>query len=168
MRKYLDLLGMSTSLLCALHCLLFPVLLTAGLWTGFQWIANPRIELVFIGIGVPVAGWALTDGYRRHRSLRPLLLGGTGLALLLGGRLLPGNSEHLLTPLGGFLLAVAHLLNWRRDRRRSCPPNLPGPWVFLLMIGLAMLTYLALSDAVRPAPPSATEVLEAVWKPVDN
>ncbi|MEZ4765030.1 MAG: MerC domain-containing protein, partial [Calditrichia bacterium] len=71
-RYNLDKLGISASLLCAIHCALVPVILplmsTVGL--GFLW--SHEFEFFMIALAFVVGIWALSHGYRyAHRKLLP-------------------------------------------------------------------------------------------------
>lgn len=119
---WLDRLGITASLGCAVHCILTALLfvLAPAVFQGahfykplnfltHEWIHVGMALLVF-----PVAVLALWNGYRTHRNKSGLLLGGVGLSLLISGLLLHGETmEIVLTLLGGIILAAAHLVNLR-------------------------------------------------------
>lgn len=117
-RSRLDQLGVLLSGLCAVHCLVGLVLVSAlgiGSLGAGEVLLNPaihRIGLVLaVGIGV------VTLGFAAHRHRRPdlMVLGGTGLALMAAGLIAPhGSAEAVLTICGVALLATAHLRNLRR------------------------------------------------------
>lgn len=64
---------------------------------------------------------ALIRGYRRHQGSLPLLLAAPGLVLLLSGVTFAENYSVLLhstlVTCGGLLVAAAHFVNLRSDRR---------------------------------------------------
>lgn len=173
MRISLDFIGITASLLCAVHCLLIPVFFTVSAFAQLGWLADPLVEFAFIGIGLLVAAWSLTTGYlAQHGRLFPVLIGLSGFLFLLFGRFLPGAWEHVTTPLGGILIATAHWINWRLNRRE--PANTCrflstrekkqrlAVLLFALLI-IAVWTFLA-----TPHSPLLThrELLETIWKPV--
>lgn len=120
MNGFLDRLGISASLLCILHCVLTPLLVVMVPFVGTQ-LAHGWFHAVIAAIVVPVAVWALWNGYRQHNDARVLWLGGIGLGFVALALLLPGEvlqREFILMSIGGLSLAGAHLLNLRR-----CQPD---------------------------------------------
>ena len=122
----LDVTGVSLSLICLAHCLLFPAaaaaapLLAPGLGESFglahEWhlgllaLAAP-VSLIGLGWGVKVS-----DG-----SWRLLAAGLVGLALMALGasHLFSSLIETVLTLTGVSIVAVAHGLNYTQRRRRG-------------------------------------------------
>ena len=116
-RAYLDLLGFSASFLCAIHCMLLPLLLAFGASGGVSWLENPFIEWSFIVSALILAGWSLVGSYREHHDRRPLQLAVAGFLIILGVHILHHAVGHYLAAIGGILIAYAHYLNWRIRRR---------------------------------------------------
>lgn len=133
-----DVLGIVIASICLVHCVglsllavFVPWLLSRlGLGTGFHQ------ALAFLALFIGVA--TLLPGYQRHGKVRVLILGGSGLLLLLLGALIPQDlccvlwidspdvpltdrltpltvTVTLMTPIGCCFLVSAHLMN-----RRSC------------------------------------------------
>ncbi|MEI7973815.1 MAG: MerC domain-containing protein [Bdellovibrio sp.] len=140
-----DQLGVSLSLLCAIHCavtpifiFLLPVLrtglgagLSTNLGTGFllgreAW--GEQFHLLLALLIVPTAVIALWAGYSHHRHRLVLWTGFFGILLVAGLPLLQGfvlekwwgaldwKTEALVMIPGSFLLIWAHLLNRRYCR----------------------------------------------------
>ena len=68
---------------------------------------------------------ALGIGCRQHKDLLILLLGGTGLSLLLlaglvGHSVLTPTAERGVTIVAGLILAAAHLRNFKICRATNC------------------------------------------------
>jgi hypothetical protein len=107
----LDRLAIGLSSLCLVHCIA-TVLLTAVLASAGAALANPAWHEIGFTIAMLIGAVALGRGYAAHRDWRPVLLGGTGLALmgvgLLGAEGLP---EIAATMTGVTLLALAHRRN---------------------------------------------------------
>ena len=113
----LDRWGMVVSGACIVHCLALPL---ASALLPFVAVALPHEEWVhplLLGLALPVTGFALLRGYRRHRRRRPLFLGSLGLALIASAIVIHTQpSEAILSVSGGLLVVCAHLMNWRRHR----------------------------------------------------
>lgn len=130
--RFADLLGITLSLTCLVHCLALPLLILLAPALG-TWIAMPEwVHAVILMLALPAAMRAMADGWRRHGRAVPAMLAGTGLGLLAAGLaahegwLAAADSEtadRLLTTVGAVTLAAAHLLNWRwrHDHHRRQP-----------------------------------------------
>jgi hypothetical protein len=117
-----DLLGITLSLTCLVHCLALPLLVLLAPALG-TWFAMPEwVHAAILMLALPAATFAMTDGWRRHRRALPVLLAGAGLGLLAAGLAAhegwlaladPETADRLLTSMGAITLATAHVLNWR-------------------------------------------------------
>ena len=110
--KYVDQLGATLSMACALHCALQPLLLAALPLVGLGFLLNETLETVFLVISLTMAVWAFLSGYAHHR--RPGVFMFWGLAaLLIGASRLPQleHQEVLLAVSGALALMSGHLLN---------------------------------------------------------
>ncbi|MCB0706514.1 MAG: MerC domain-containing protein [Saprospiraceae bacterium] len=109
----LDFLGFFASALCAIHCLALPFILTLGMLGGLEWMAHGLIEFVFIVLSMLIASWSLGRSIPRHGSWRPVYVAVFGFGFLALSRIIPGHAEHLLTAIGGIIIAYSHYVNWR-------------------------------------------------------
>ena len=117
-----DLLGITLSLTCLVHCLALPLLILLAPALG-TWIAMPEwVHAAILMLALPAATFAMKDGWRRHGRVAPSLLAAAGIVLLAAGLAAhegwiafadPETADQLLTSLGAVTLATAHLLNWR-------------------------------------------------------
>ena len=118
-----DRVGATASFLCAIHCALLPFVLALLPFVGLEFLADHRFERGFVLFACTLALFAMVRGYRRHQVSLPLLLAVPGLALLLLG---VTYAEHysiilhsVLVTCGGLLVASAHFINLRNDRRHG-------------------------------------------------
>ncbi|OOG63262.1 hypothetical protein B0E46_09580 [Rhodanobacter sp. B04] len=116
-----DRIGATASFLCAIHCALLPFVLALLPFIGLEFLADHRFERGFVFFACTLALFAMIRGYRRHQVTLPLLLAAPGLGLLLLG---VTYAEHysvilhsVLVTCGGLLVASAHFVNLRSDRR---------------------------------------------------
>jgi hypothetical protein len=108
-----DKLGMSLSLLCAIHCLAMPFVITLLPLAGAAFNLDLATELLLIGSSIVLSGTILYKDYRRHHhSFRPLgvLIAAVLLITLLHLVSLPLSYKWLESS-GGILLFVAFLVN---------------------------------------------------------
>ncbi|QYE37269.1 MerC domain-containing protein (plasmid) [Polymorphobacter sp. PAMC 29334] len=115
--RWLDHSAIGLSGLCLVHCLAFPVIIALLPAMAPILPQQPWVHPAILATALPLAVFALWRGWRRHRDVRPGLLGVLGL-LLMGAGLAMGEGrlmETVLTVIGGLLLASAHALNWRLD-----------------------------------------------------
>lgn len=109
----LDRMAIGLSSLCLIHCIA-TVLLAATLASAGAALANPAWHEVGFVLAILIGAIALGRGYVAHRDLRPLMIGGTGLALMAVGLIrAEGLPEIASTMSGVVLLAIAHRLNAR-------------------------------------------------------
>src|SRR5258708_4274331 len=111
-----DALGVTTSLLCAIHCAILPLVIASLPVLGVNIIDNPRFELGMIGLAFAIGAWALWHGFRRHHHrLAPVIFFIGGMILLLAKQLWHEYQFRLL-PFAVVLIIVAHVLNYRLCR----------------------------------------------------
>jgi hypothetical protein len=109
----LDRIAIALSSLCLVHCIA-TVLLAATLASVGAALANPLWHEAGFTLAILIGAIALGRGYAAHRDVRPLLLGGGGLALMAVGLVrAEGLPEIVCTMTGVVLLAVAHRMNAR-------------------------------------------------------
>ena len=118
MRDLWDRIGISTSILCVVHCLFTPLLVLSMPVVG-EFLSHDMFHVIIILIVVPVAVWALWNGYRLHRLQQVLWLGGFGIVGIVLAMILGANDARIeiaLMILSGLTLASAHYFNLRACR----------------------------------------------------
>lgn len=100
---------------------------------GLEFIANPMIEFIIIGLSFIIGLFTLRAGYFEHHGrLTPVLLFIVGLIIVIIGHLffhshsnMEEADEHfneylffIIAPLGALLIAYAHFINrkWTKTR----------------------------------------------------
>jgi hypothetical protein len=87
----LDLVGTCVSLMCALHCLTVPLLVTVLPLAGAGVFLGGSLEVLFIAASVALATGSLCWGFRRHRRWQMFIVLGAALTMIGVGRFLPGQ-----------------------------------------------------------------------------
>lgn len=110
----MDRVGIWTSSLCALHCLLLPILIPLLPYVSASFFAQDWFEKTILSLSMMIGFWALLSGfYRYHRQLYPiysLLLGG----LIYWNKDMFGESyEPFTIAVGALLIVGAHIINIR-------------------------------------------------------
>ncbi|MEM8523148.1 MAG: MerC domain-containing protein [Bacteroidota bacterium] len=120
--SHLDFLGFFASLLCAIHCISLPLLLSISALSGLAWLENEFIEYGIILFSLIVASWSLGQSYFKYRiKLDAIIVVAIGFGLVFSGHVLFEALEPVLMMLGGSCIAFAHFLNWKMINRRKTP-----------------------------------------------
>lgn len=119
-RRWLDTLGAITSWLCAVHCLVLPLMIGVLPLVGAGFLLNESVERGFIGFSVFVASASLLPAYiREHRKAQTILLAASGLGLIVLTHFTLEDKPILrfvFLSLGAILVSSAHLINQRLCR----------------------------------------------------
>jgi hypothetical protein len=118
-----DTLGVSGSVICAVHCLVTPLLLAGLPVLAPQRLHDPAVEACLLASCAVFGLLSLPRSYRReHRRVCPLALFTAGIALFVWGHWgAPERFAHAITSLGAVAVAASHWANARLCLRcRSC------------------------------------------------
>lgn len=112
-QNMMDKIGVGASLLCVLHCLITPLLVTT---LPVVAATEEQMHSVFAIIILSLGMLAFIPGYQKHENKLILITGFMGVSLIIIAALLPEmeNAEILETGLvvvGGITLSIAHLRN---------------------------------------------------------
>jgi hypothetical protein len=114
----LDIAGIWTSGLCAVHCLFLPMLLSVSTFSGLTFLDHPYLENAILVISCILGMFSLIPSYvKHHRSFSPMMMLAAGFALIAMGKFVPSLPEHLFTSAGAVLVALAHLRNVRLSQK---------------------------------------------------
>ena len=115
-----DALGIATSLACAIHCALLPILLSSLPLFGINIIHNSFFEWGMIGLAFLVGSYSLFHGYfKHHRSLIPVFIFFIGFIFLVLKQFYP-PLEYLFLTLAVALIISAHFYNYRLCHQSKC------------------------------------------------
>jgi MerC mercury resistance protein len=111
-----DIIGIGTSIACAIHCAVLPLFLTGLSVFGVNIIHNLWFESSMILLAGLVGLYSLRHGFtRHHRSPVPFLLFVTGM-LFLFAKQYWHVYELILLPFAVILIISAHIFNFRFTR----------------------------------------------------
>lgn len=115
-----DGLGIITSLACAIHCALLPLLATSLPLFGVNIIHNRLFEWSMIGLAFVVGAYSLFHGYKKHhRNQVPILLFVIGFIFLLTKQFFHAYETWFLIPAVIFIV-TAHWRNYQLCQRSKC------------------------------------------------
>ncbi|MFB1015695.1 MAG: hypothetical protein ACI9C0_000836 [Alteromonadaceae bacterium] len=108
----LDRLGITATSLCALHCILLPILLPALPLLGLSFLADHSWEHVFLIFTAMLGSVALFSGFKRyHRKMYPFYLLFVGVAIYWIKHDFSEEYEAYFIIIGASLIVAAHYIN---------------------------------------------------------
>jgi predicted branched-subunit amino acid permease len=124
--RWLDGMAVLLSGTCMVHCLVLPLLVTVlPIMQGNSLLDEQTFHLIMLLFILPTSLIALTIGCRKHKDRLTMVLGAVGLFILtftalLGHEVFGLVGERFVTTVGGLILALAHIQNFRRCRSADC------------------------------------------------
>ena len=108
----LDRIGITATSLCALHCILLPVLLPALPLLGLGFLADHSWEHMFLISTAILGSIALFSGFKRyHRKLYPFYLLFLGVGIYWVKHDFAEELEVFFIVIGASLIVAAHFIN---------------------------------------------------------
>jgi len=120
-----DKMAISLSIICAIHCLLLPVLVIALPAIASFGIADEAFhKWMLVGI-VPLSVLALSMGCKKHQHIGLFVPGIIGLSILIVAALFGHDAvgetgEKILTVIGAAIVAFTHACNHLLCRHNNC------------------------------------------------
>lgn len=113
-----DLLGITASLTCAVHCSLLPLAIAYGLLSSSFLTGHGVVEMIFVLISIGLAAYTLWSSYHsRHKNPLPLGLFIFGIFSIMIGVVNHGAMEIILATGGGLFIATSHFINIRLNHK---------------------------------------------------
>ncbi len=114
----LNKVGLWLSILCTIHCIAMPFIITSLPYLGKNADISEKSEILLIGISAGLAIFLLRKDYKNHRNTLPLKLLIIALTFnVLGIFFVPPAFEMFFNVTGGLLMASAYGLNWYFHKR---------------------------------------------------
>jgi hypothetical protein len=116
----IDKIGMFSSVSCAIHCLIMPLVITLVPVFGLSLFVSETFEWALLAFSAILGVSSLCFGYRKHKSLKAFAYLSSGVMLIVIGRLHHSHSTAhgfeldlftLVLVFGSFLVAASHYLN---------------------------------------------------------
>ncbi|MBI3884087.1 MAG: MerC domain-containing protein [Sphingobacteriales bacterium] len=115
-----DAMGIATSVACAIHCAILPLIVTSLPLFGINIIHNLFFEWSMIAIAFAIGYYSLFHGYKKHhRSLKPMILFTIGFAFLIIKQVLHAW-EFFFLPFAVVFIITAHYNNYRLCNKSKC------------------------------------------------
>jgi MerC mercury resistance protein len=115
-----DAMGIATSVACAIHCALLPVLVSTLPVFGINIIHNSFFEWGMIALAFVVGAYSLFHGYfNHHRAITPVSIFAFGFIFLVLKQFFP-QFEYLFLAIAVCLIIAAHYYNYRLCHKSKC------------------------------------------------
>jgi hypothetical protein len=112
-----DVLGVSATVACAIHCAILPLILSTLPLFGINILHNIFFESGMIILALIIGTYSLWHGFRRHHhSYLPLLFFISGMFFLILKQFIIDLHLWFLLP-AVILIVSAHYLNWKLCRK---------------------------------------------------
>lgn len=113
-----DKSAISLSIICAVHCLMFPLIVT--LLPSYFWLNGERFHLFLLFAVVPLSIGTLLFSCLKHKKHHLLAMGLSGILILvfalISEDILGPNAEKILTLIGASIVSLGHFFNLRQCR----------------------------------------------------
>jgi hypothetical protein len=117
-----DAFGVATSVVCAVHCAILPVVLTSLPLFGINIIRNEAFEIFMIALALCAGIFALQHGRKHHGQLLPALIFSAGIFFLFAKEIWSEKEIFFLIP-AVTLILTAHFINHYLCRKAAAAKN---------------------------------------------
>ena len=112
-----DYLGIATSVGCAIHCAVLPVIASTLPIFGINIIHNSYFEWGMIALAFVVGSYSLFHGYiKHHQNNLPVFLFSAGVIFLILKQFF-SHQEYLFLAIAVLFIISAHVLNFKYCRQ---------------------------------------------------
>lgn len=127
--SFTDKMAISLSLLCAFHCLAFPVVILMLPSIAALPLNDEAFHLWMVLAVIPTSIYALSVGCNKHKRHQVIGLGIIGLVFLASAVFIPETyinelGEKILTVIGACIISLGHYWNYQLcQQHRQCACN---------------------------------------------
>lgn len=115
-----DALGIGTSIACAVHCAILPIMLSSLPILGINIIHNLFFEWGMIALAFAVGSYSLFHGYiKHHRSFSPVIIFSVGFIFLVLKQFFL-QFEYVFLTIAVVLIISTHYYNYRLCHQSKC------------------------------------------------
>jgi MerC mercury resistance protein len=112
--SWVDSLGTTVSIACAIQCSVFPLLIGVLPLFGLGFLLGDGVEKIFVTTSILIAVSSFSWGFRYHRRFYIFIFLISALALIAAGRLWVDEPYEIPIVISGtLLLSAGHFLNRR-------------------------------------------------------
>ena len=114
-----DDLGIFASLVCLVHCLALPAIMSILPIFMIQ-LSTSIFHVAMLALIIPTTFYAIWQGSKRHSNRAPIIFAVIGIAFLaceVALHELRLSDSHLLAPVGGAFLITCHIFNIRACKK---------------------------------------------------
>lgn len=104
-----DFLGIGTSLLCTLHCVVLPLFTSSLSILGVDILENPWLETATVVLSFGFGYASFKDMYKNQKARLPIILFAAGFVVLLGNQAIKGF-EGIFVSIAAVFIITAHWL----------------------------------------------------------
>lgn len=121
-RYIIDKVGVWLTSLCAVHCLLFPLILPLAPLLASSFVASEWFERAILTFSILIGFAALFIGFHRyHRQLYPIYSLALGGLLYWNKEMFGHDLEPLAVTIGAIFIVAAHIFNMRLCKKcKTC------------------------------------------------
>jgi hypothetical protein len=113
-RSWVDSLGTTVSIACAIQCSVFPLVIGVLPLFGLGFLLGDGVEKIFVTTSIIIAVSSFSWGFRYHGRIYGFIFLASALALIAAGRFWIDEPYEIPIVISGtLLLAVGHFLNRR-------------------------------------------------------
>ena len=117
----IEKVGFYLSIVCAVHCVATPVVITFLPFLGSNLFSNHAWELLVISGSMILGVWILWNDYQKHQNNLPLiLLAGSLITKFLEIAYHSASIENFTAPITALLIAFAYYINWKSRIKCNC------------------------------------------------
>ncbi len=115
-----DAVGITTSIVCAIHCALLPILVSTLPVFGINLVHNQIFEWLMIALAFFIGMYALVHGYiKHHKNYLPFCLFLVGFACLILKQIFHESQLWFLL-LAIIFIIIAHFYNYKLCHQSKC------------------------------------------------